>query len=97
RDVLGEDLLLPSVQTWWCGDPAHLSHVVEHFERLVIKPTFPAKGEEPIFGEKLTARERATLIATIRARPEQFVAQAHVELSTAPVWHRHHLEPRPIV
>jgi uncharacterized circularly permuted ATP-grasp superfamily protein/uncharacterized alpha-E superfamily protein len=97
RDLLGEELLLPSAATWWCGRPAHLSHVLEHLGSLVIKPAFPSKGQEPIFGRNLSAGERARLAGTIRARPEEFVAQAHVELSSAPMWHRHRLEPRPIV
>jgi uncharacterized circularly permuted ATP-grasp superfamily protein/uncharacterized alpha-E superfamily protein len=97
RHLLDEDLLLPSVPTWWCGQPEHLSYVLDHLDGLVIKPAFPSKGREPVFGRKLAERERAGLAAAIRARPEEFVAQAHVELSTAPVWHRHRLEPRPIV
>jgi uncharacterized circularly permuted ATP-grasp superfamily protein/uncharacterized alpha-E superfamily protein len=97
RHLLDEDLVLPSVETWWCGQPAHLAYVLDHLDQLVIKPAFPAKGREPVFGRKLTARERTGLAAAIGARPADFVAQAHVELSTAPVWHRHRLEPRPIV
>jgi uncharacterized circularly permuted ATP-grasp superfamily protein/uncharacterized alpha-E superfamily protein len=97
RDLLGAELLLPSVATWWCGRPAHLSYVLEHLEDLVIKPTFPSEVQEPVFGRRLSHRERHVLVAALRARPEDFVAQAHVELSTAPVWHRHGLEPRPIV
>ncbi|MPY91421.1 MAG: hypothetical protein GEU99_26370 [Luteitalea sp.] len=97
RDLLGEELLLPSVATWWCGQPAHLSYVLEHLEGLVAKPAFPSKGQEPVFGRKLSDGERKGLAAAIRARPEDFVAQAHVELSSAPVWHRHGLEPRSVV
>jgi uncharacterized circularly permuted ATP-grasp superfamily protein/uncharacterized alpha-E superfamily protein len=97
RHLLDEDLVLPSVTTWWCGEPAHLAYVLDHLEHLVIKPAFPSKGREPVFGRKLAERERTGLAAAIRARPADFVAQAHIELSTAPVWHRHRLEPRPIV
>ena len=95
--LLGEELRLPSVGTWWCGQPAHLSYVLEHLEDLVVKPAFPSRGQEPVFGRRLSDRERQVLAAAIRARPEDFVAQAHVELSRAPVWHRQRLEPRPIV
>jgi uncharacterized circularly permuted ATP-grasp superfamily protein/uncharacterized alpha-E superfamily protein len=97
RHVLGEELLVPSVPTWWCGRRSDLSYVLDNLDHLVLKPAFPTKGQEPVFGRKLAERERAGLAAAIRARPDDFVAQAHVELSTAPVWHRHHLEPRPIV
>ena len=97
RELLGEDLLLPSAETWWCGKPDHLDHVLAHLDSLVIKPTFPVKGQDPLFGRRLSVRERDELSAAIRARPEDYVAQAHVELSCAPVWHRQSLEPRPIV
>ena len=33
RELLGEDLLLPSVPTWWCGDPEARSYVLDHLER----------------------------------------------------------------
>jgi uncharacterized circularly permuted ATP-grasp superfamily protein/uncharacterized alpha-E superfamily protein len=97
RHLLDEELVLPSTPTWWCGQPGHLAYVLDHLDELVVKPAFPSKGREPVFGRKLAARERTGLAAAVRARPEEFVAQAHVELSTAPVWHRHRLEPRPIV
>ncbi len=97
RALLGEELQIPSAPTWWCGEPSQLSYVLERLEDLVIKSAFPAKGQDPLFGRKLSGRERSELAATIRARPEDFAAQAHVELSSAPVWHRHRLEPRSIV
>jgi uncharacterized circularly permuted ATP-grasp superfamily protein/uncharacterized alpha-E superfamily protein len=97
RDLLGEDLRLPSAPTWWCGQPSDLSYVLEHLDDLVVKSAFPAKGQDPLFGRRLSGRERNELAATIRARPEDFAAQAHVALSSAPVWHRHRLEPRSIV
>jgi uncharacterized alpha-E superfamily protein len=97
RELLGEDLLLPSVATWWCGQPAPLSHVLAHLDDMVVKAAFPSRRSDPVFGRKLNDRERTGLADAIRARPEEFVAQAHVELSHAPVWHRHRLESRPIV
>jgi uncharacterized circularly permuted ATP-grasp superfamily protein/uncharacterized alpha-E superfamily protein len=97
RDLLGEDLRLPSAPTWWCGLPPDLSYVLEHLDGLVIKSAFPGKGQDPVFGRRLSGRERNEIAATIRARPEDFAAQAHVALSSAPVWHRHRLEPRSIV
>jgi len=97
RDLLGEDLRLPSAPTWWCGRPPDLSYVLEHLDDLVIKSAFPAKGQDPVFGRRLSGRERNEIAATIRARPEDFAALTHVALSSAPVWHRHRLEPRSIV
>jgi uncharacterized circularly permuted ATP-grasp superfamily protein/uncharacterized alpha-E superfamily protein len=97
RRLLDEDLALPSVATWWCGDPAALAYVVEHLDALVVKPTFPASGREPVFGARLSDAERAELIGHMRARPGEFVAQEQVALATAPVWDGAALQPRHVV
>jgi len=97
RELLGEDLILPSVPTWWCGQPADLEYVVEHLDELVVKRAFRAGDGQPVFGRQLAAADKSALAAEIRARPEQFVAQEQVALSTAPVWVGQKLEPRPVV
>ena len=35
---------MPSVATWWCGQPAEREYVIEHLDELVIKPTFPSRA-----------------------------------------------------
>src|SRR5262249_59880746 len=82
----GEDLRIPSVATWWCGQARELEHVIANLDRLVVKPEFPGSGFEPVFGAHLGAAARASLIARMRQRPYAFVAQEQVALSTAPVW-----------
>jgi uncharacterized circularly permuted ATP-grasp superfamily protein/uncharacterized alpha-E superfamily protein len=95
--LLGEELVLPSVPTWWGGEPGDLQHMLEHLDELVVKRAFPAEAQEPVFGRKLSDREKSFLTAELRARPDHFVAQTHVALSAAPVWHQHKMEPRPVV
>ncbi len=85
RRFLGEDLMLPSVQTWWCGDPDSLRHVLGHLQKLVIKPAFPSLESTPIFGERLSQAQLGALAAKISAAPGQYVAQEHVVSRTAPV------------
>ncbi len=97
RALLGEDLLLRSVPTWWCGDPSGRRHVVDHLEHLVTMPAFPSKSHEAFFGRTLTGLQRTALSDRIRLQPEEYVAQTHVGLSTAPVWHHHRFEAWPIV
>jgi uncharacterized alpha-E superfamily protein len=96
RHLLGEDLLLPSVGTWWCGQPKELLYVLEHLDQIVAKRAFQSSGREPVFGRKLGDKEKSALADEMRARPEEFVGQEQVALSTAPVWLPHKLEPRPI-
>ena len=41
RALLGEELQLPSVETWWCGEPDVLAHVLAHLREMVMKPAYP--------------------------------------------------------
>jgi uncharacterized circularly permuted ATP-grasp superfamily protein/uncharacterized alpha-E superfamily protein len=83
--LLGEPLKMPSVATWWCGEPAALADVTQRLERLVIKGAYSQMRVEPMFGEDLDERGRARVTAMLRARPQMYVAQELVQLSQAPV------------
>ena len=96
RHLLGEELMLPSVPTWWGGRRDDLQYMLEHVGELVIKRAFPTEPREPIFGRRLGDDEKTVLAGEMRARPDHFVAQQE-GLSAAPVWHHHRIEPRPIV
>ncbi|MFM1770231.1 MAG: hypothetical protein RJA22_2760 [Verrucomicrobiota bacterium] len=97
QHLLGEELRLPSVATWWCGQAAALRQVLDRLDELVVKPAFGAPGKQSWFGGRLTPRERDDLIARIRARPADFVGQERVVLSRAPVWADPGLEARSVV
>ena len=98
RRLLGEELKLPSVATWWCGQEKEHAYVREHLPDLVVKRVFSRSiNSEPVFGDSLSAAEREKLFAEMRDMPFDFVAQERVSLSTAPVWERGRLEPRPLV
>lgn len=87
--LLGEPLKLPSVATWWCGEPNALDTVIANIHRLVIKPAFPQIQEAPIFGQDLDDAQTEALIANLRRNPEHYVAQELVNISQAPVWDQH--------
>jgi len=86
RRLLGESLQMPSVATWWCGEPAAMEEVVAELEHLIIKPAFPQLRLAPIFVQDLDAAQRTALIAAMRAQPNNYVAQETVKFSQAPVW-----------
>ena len=90
RRLLGESLLMPSVATWWCGEPAALEVVIRKLPNLIIKPTFPQFRQAPIFGQDLSNNERLALIEKMRLQPHNYVAQELVKVSQAPVWRSHH-------
>ena len=85
RHMLGEDLQMPSVATWWCGDEQPRRYVLDHLKELVIKPTFPKAGRKTEFPAAMTEAQRAELVTRIAADPEEYLAQEQVDLSTAPV------------
>ena len=97
RELLGQELKLPSVATWWCGQEKEFQYVREHLDQLVVKSAFTRAGGEPAFGGRLSAKERAALLAAMQAAPFDFIAQERVALSTAPVLGEGPLEPRPMV
>jgi len=88
QQLLGESLLMPSVATWWCGEPKALETVIDNLQHLVIKPAFPQIQEFPIFVEDLNVEEKNALIAKLRANPNNYIAQEQVKLSQAPVWNK---------
>src|SRR5712692_1726125 len=90
QKLLGEPLKMPSVATWWCGEPAALNDAIANMQRLVFKGAFPQQRVEPMFGEDLDERGKKRVIAMLRARPNDYVAQELVRLSQAPVWDRAH-------
>jgi uncharacterized circularly permuted ATP-grasp superfamily protein len=94
RHLLGEDLRLPSVPSWWCGDPVQCWRVLARLEHLVIKTAHPGVGFRFVSGSKLSTAERAELADHVRARPHLFVGQEALDMSTVPVLAEGRLEAR---
>ncbi|WP_297296250.1 circularly permuted type 2 ATP-grasp protein [uncultured Methylovirgula sp.] len=102
RRILGEDLLMPNVATWWCGQPRERERVLARPDRMAIAGAFgnPVLGypaNQAIVGASLTGDEKQRLRAEIDRRGVDFVGQEVVNLSTTPVWENGRLEPRPFV
>jgi uncharacterized circularly permuted ATP-grasp superfamily protein/uncharacterized alpha-E superfamily protein len=97
RYLLGKNLKLPSVATWWCGQEYALEWVLNHLDSVVVKPAFPSRGMEPVFGAEIPHTEKAQFAERLRARPYDYVAQEQIALSTAPVWENGHLISRSVV
>lgn len=86
--LLGEKLKMPSVGTWWCGEPPALEDAIARLDQLVIKSAYPQARVDPMFGEDLDERGRKRVVGMLRARPGMYVAQELVRLSQAPVCDR---------
>ncbi len=94
---LGEDLLLPNAQTFWCGDPAERSHVLTHLDELVVKPLSRSLRVDSLFGSELSGAARERLVRQIERSPWLWCAQEPLEVATTPVIGTHGLEPRDFV
>jgi uncharacterized circularly permuted ATP-grasp superfamily protein/uncharacterized alpha-E superfamily protein len=81
--LLGEPLRLPSVETWWCGDEASLSHVLANLDTIVVRPISRGHGRS-VLGGALTEEPREQLMAKLKAAPHRFVGQEVLPLSSAP-------------
>ncbi|MCI0467553.1 MAG: circularly permuted type 2 ATP-grasp protein [Beijerinckiaceae bacterium] len=102
RAVLGSDLLLPNIATWWCGQEEARRLVLDDMDELALAGAFgnPIAGfssSQPLVGAAFTAGEKARLKAAIAERGVDFAGQEVVNLSTTPVWHDGKLLPRPFV
>ncbi|MCL9798725.1 circularly permuted type 2 ATP-grasp protein [Pseudomonas sp. AKS31] len=96
--LFGEELILPSIATWWCGEAPVLAQALEKLPELLIKPAFPSQSFAPVFGRDLSEKQRQALAERMQARPYAYVAQELAQLSQAPIWQAENgqLQPRAI-
>ncbi|MDE0805627.1 MAG: circularly permuted type 2 ATP-grasp protein, partial [Acidimicrobiales bacterium] len=92
---LGQELELPSVPTWWCGEDKARSHVLAHLDSMVVKPIGRAVGDTSSFCGRLSTDERDDLRRRIEAHPHRWVGQEQLRLSTVPTMVDGVVTPRP--
>jgi uncharacterized circularly permuted ATP-grasp superfamily protein/uncharacterized alpha-E superfamily protein len=85
KKLLGEPLLLPSVATWWLGEPAAFEDAWQRPEQLLVKPIERSPNEPSIAVGALSPDEREALRRRIAERPQHYIAQEWVRVSQAPV------------
>ncbi|MBY6242294.1 circularly permuted type 2 ATP-grasp protein [Methylosinus sp. Sm6] len=100
RRLLGEDLRLANIATWWCGQDAARDEVLAELDERAVAPAFGDHlagfpGKRVALGGEFDAAERARLADLMRARGMDYVGQEVVQLSTTPVWSEGGLAPRP--
>ena len=94
RHLLGQELRMPSVATWWCGQPRELDYVLTNLPELVLRPISRATGVRAIFGDQLNKAGLTAWREQIRAQPHRYVAQERLALSSVPGLRSGLLEPR---
>ncbi len=90
RALTGENLVLPNIATWWCGQDAEHRLVRERLDELAVGPAFGRAlpglpGGRARIGARLDPADRAALAADMAHRPMDYVGQELVRLSTTPV------------
>ena len=93
RMLLGEDLLLGSLATRWCGDPDQRAEVLEHLDRFVLHDTDPIRPADSVFATELDDASAAAWRAQIEKSPTRFVAQPRVAFAAGPSLRGNTLEP----
>ena len=90
RHLLGEDLLLPNLETVWAGEPQGRARLTAKGGNYALRPAFPKIGVAP----------PADLEAWNHYLDQQAydaVGQAPVRLSTAPCYSAQGVSPQPVV
>jgi uncharacterized circularly permuted ATP-grasp superfamily protein/uncharacterized alpha-E superfamily protein len=100
RTVLGNDLAVPNIATWWLGRTDIRDQLSAKLDRMVIAPAFTDSPPNMLLGDgtlfaELGEAKRRDLMASIQDRGVDYVAQEAVTLSTTPVWRDGRLQPRP--
>jgi uncharacterized circularly permuted ATP-grasp superfamily protein len=91
---LGEDAILPNVETYLLTDEKERRHVLANLDKLVVKAVGESGGYGMLIGPHSTARQREEFAAQIEANPRNYIAQPTLDFSRAPCLIGNRLEPR---
>lgn len=98
--LLGQDLLIPNVATWWCGQETERDQIMSNFDRFAIAGAFTdhaecLNGRSQISAQELSKDQNMKLREAIMTRGMDYVGQEIVQLSTTPTLIEGRLIPRP--
>ncbi len=91
---LGEDPILPNVETYLLGDPVQCQHVLAHLERYVVKAVGESGGYGMLIGPQSTESEREEFRQRVLDNPRNYIAQPTLALSRSPCYIDAKIEPR---
>jgi uncharacterized circularly permuted ATP-grasp superfamily protein len=93
---LGEEALLPNVNTYLASEPLDRKFILENIEKLVVKSANEAGGYGMLIGPHSTKEECAKFREMVAANPRNFIGQDPIQLSRSPTWCDNQLEGRHI-
>ncbi len=103
RELLGQELRLPSAPSWWCGEPDGLRYVLDHLDEVVLRPLgrrtptgLAARGvtSTEFVPATMGDDDKDELRWAVEQAPGEWAAQAVLPLSTAPTLTGGRLQPR---
>ena len=94
RFYSGEKALLKNVETWRCSDATALKYVLEHLADLVVKEVHGSGGYGMLVGPAATKTEIERFRRKLIAKPNNYIAQPTLALSTTPILQKGRLAPR---
>ncbi|MBW0148404.1 circularly permuted type 2 ATP-grasp protein [Marinobacter arenosus] len=94
RFYLDEEPILKNVPTWQCRKKKDLQYVLDHLPELVVKEAQGAGGYGMLIGPKASKKELATFRDLLKARPQDYIAQPTLSLSTCPTFVDEGIAPR---
>ena len=93
RHFLGQPLLIPSRDTWWCGEDLARRDAFATLEMARVRPALPGASDAE-FEEGREFVPLADWRERIEATPDRYTIQTHVPFSKTPGWHGGRLVPR---
>lgn len=90
----GEKAILQNVPTWRCSEEDALAYVMDNISELVIKEVHGSGGYGMLVGPAASKREISAFRKKLKAKPENYIAQPTLSLSTVPIFTKHGLAPR---
>jgi len=98
----GRAPILKNVPTYACRKPDDLAYVLEHLAELVVKQVHGSGGYGMLVGPAATRDEIDMFRMLVKARPDRYIAQPTLALSTCPTLveqgiAERHLDLRPFV
>jgi uncharacterized circularly permuted ATP-grasp superfamily protein len=99
---LGEDIILPNVQTYICSDESDRKYVLENLAALVVKAANESGGYGMLVGPHSTKAEQEDFAKRIVASPRNYIAQPTLSLSRVPTivdgaFEGRHVDLRPYI
>jgi uncharacterized circularly permuted ATP-grasp superfamily protein len=83
---LGQDPILPNVETFLASEPQDKTYILENLSKLVVKSANEAGGYGMLMGPWASKEEIEEFRKNILANPRNFIAQPPISLSRHPTW-----------